>query len=119
MGCMDSLVIKNAFENSLFEIRFPNAFRPNPNGPSNGYYTEGLTTNEVFHPVYKSVVEYQLKIFNRFGLLIFESDDVNIGWDGYINDRLAKHDVYIWKVRGHFSNGQTFVKFGNVTLIRK
>ena len=119
MGCMDSLIIKNAFENSLYEISFPNAFQPNPNGPSNGYYTEGLTTNEVFHPLYKGVVEYQLKIFNRFGSLIFESDDVNIGWDGYINDRLAKHDVYIWKVRGHFSNGQTFVKFGNVTLIWK
>ena len=118
-GCVDSTIITNAFENAGCRIEFPTAFLPNINGPSHGYYSEGLTTNEVFHPEHKGVMEYHLKIFNRNGLLIFESNDVKRGWDGYMNDRLAKRGVYIWKVRGRFSNGQTFVKFGNVTLIRK
>ncbi len=118
-ACIDTITILNAFENSVFEIRFPSAFTANPNGPSNGYYTHGLTTNEVFHPVYKGVAEYHLKIYNRFGTLVFESNDINIGWDGYINDHLAKQGVYIWKARGSYINGQTFVKFGNVTLIKK
>jgi len=118
-GCVDSLVITNPFESSVCDIKFPNAFSPNLNGPSNGYYSEGLTTNEVFHPVCKGVLEYRLRIFNRFGTLVFESNDVNIGWDGYINGTLAKQDVYIWKARGRFTNGQNFMKFGNVTLVRK
>ncbi|MCD6598343.1 MAG: gliding motility-associated C-terminal domain-containing protein [Bacteroidales bacterium] len=118
-GCADSTIITNAFENAGCQIEFPTAFLPNINGPSNGYYSKGLTTNEVFHPEHKGVMEYHLKIFSRNGLLIFESNDINRGWDGYMNDRLAKRGVYVWKVRGRFSNGQTFVKFGNVTLITK
>ena len=117
-ACYDTLVVLNAFANAGCEIRFPNAFTPNINGPSNGFYTAGLTTNEVFHPVCKGVVEYQLRIFNRFGTLLFESNDVNIGWDGYINDRLANAGVYIWKARGRFNNGESFTEFGNITLIK-
>ena len=118
-GCADSTIITNAFENAGCQIEFPTAFVPNVNGPSHGYYSKGLTTNEVFHPEYKGVTEYHLKIYSRNGILIFESNDVNRGWDGYMNDRLAKRGVYVWKVRGRFINGQTFVKFGNVTLITK
>lgn len=118
-ACYDTLVVMNAFANAGCEILFPNAFTPNINGPSNGYYTAGLTTNEVFHPVCKGVVEYQLRIFNRYGTLLFESNDVNIGWDGYINDRLANAGVYIWKARGRFINGESFTEFGNVTLIKR
>ncbi|MEA1896551.1 MAG: PKD domain-containing protein [Bacteroidota bacterium] len=118
-ACYDTLVVLNAFANAGCEIRFPNAFTPNINGPSNGYYMTGLTTNEVFHPVCKGVVEYQLRIFNRYGTLLFESNDVNIGWDGYINDHLANAGVYIWKARGRFNNGESFTEFGNVTLIKR
>ena len=118
-ACYDTLVVVNAFADAGCVLRFPNAFTPNINGPSNGYYTAGLTTNEVFHPVFKGVVEYQLRIFNRFGSLMFESNDVNIGWDGYINDRLANPGVYIWKARGRFSNGESFIEFGNLTLIKR
>ena len=118
-GCVDSLVVNNPYTNSSCNIKFPNAFSPNPNGPSNGYYTEGLTTNEVFHPVCKGVLEYRLRIYNRFGTLVFESKDVNIGWDGYINGTLAKPSVYIWKAHGRFFNGKPFTEFGNVTLVQK
>jgi PKD repeat protein len=118
-GCMDSTVVTNAFQSINGKIEFPTAFIPNLNGPSNGYYTQGLTTNEVFHPDYDGMAEYHLKIYSRSGVLVFESKDVNRGWDGYIKGRLAKQGVYVWKARGRFSNGETFVKFGNVTLIKK
>jgi len=118
-GNVDSLVICYNFTNSAYKIEFPNAFTPNSNGPTNGYYTPGIPNNDVFYPVYKNVVEYHLRIFNRRGELIFESNDINTGWDGYINDRLAAQDVYVWKARGRYSNGENFVKFGNVMLIKK
>ena len=118
-GCTDSVVIFDAFADNGCNIVFPNAFTPNPNGPGSGYYSPGSTANDVFYPICRGVVEYQLRIFNRFGKLIFESKDVNIGWDGYINGKLSKQDVYIWKVRGRFQNGKSFVRFGNVTLLVK
>lgn len=118
-GCTDSVVIFDAFADDGCQILFPNAFTPNPNGPGSGYYSPGSTDNDVFFPIYRGVVEYRLRIFNRFGKLIFESTDISIGWDGYINSKLAKQDVYIWKVRGRFQNGKSFVRFGNVTLLVK
>ncbi|GAI88821.1 unnamed protein product, partial [marine sediment metagenome] len=94
-GCTDSVIIFDAFADDGCQIVFPNAFTPNPNGPGSGYYSPGSTDNDVFYPRCRGVVEYRLRIFNRFGKLIFESKDLNIGWDGYINGKLAKQDVYI------------------------
>ncbi len=115
---LDSLFTNNSIAPE-YKIEFPNAFTPNSNGPTNGYYTPGIPNNDVFHPVYKGVVEYHLSIFNRRGELIFESNEINVGWDGYINDRLATQGVYVWKARGKYSNGENFVRFGNIMLIKK
>ena len=118
--CYDSLVILNAFTGTDSEIRFPNAFTPNMTGPTGGNYEVNDISNIVFHPVVSvELIEYQLKIFNRRGLLIFESNDVFTGWDGYYQEKLSGQAVYIWKARGKFSNGKTFVKSGDVTLIRQ
>jgi len=116
---IDSLFTNQTPTPPQHTIQFPNAFTPNSNGPTNGYYTPGIPNNDVFHPVYKGVVEYHLSIFNRRGELIFESNEINTGWDGYINDRLAAQGVYVWKARGRYSNGDNFEKFGNVMLIKK
>jgi len=66
----------------------------------------------------EGVVEYNLYIYNRWGELMFESKDVDVGWDGYYNGKLCPQDVYIWKVEGKFINGKTFEKTGDVTLLR-
>ncbi len=116
-GCVDSALVKDAFGGKECEILFPNAFLADPGGPSDGYYSPNDPANSVFHPICKGVAEYQLKIFNRTGALVFESNRVEIGWDGYINGTPARQDVYVWKVRGTFENGKSFVKHGNVTLI--
>lgn len=89
-------------------IVFPNAFRPE----------SPLEENRVFRPgVIDHVEEYHLMIFNRWGELIFESFDKDTGWDGMVDGRMAKQDVYIWKVEGKYSNGQTFLETGDVTLM--
>jgi gliding motility-associated-like protein len=48
--------------------------------------------NDVFHPIFVGVDQYHFSIFNRWGELIFESTDPNIGWDGYYRNELCKHD---------------------------
>ncbi len=118
-GCIDIFTIPRAVvAEGTGQIEFPNAFTPNPSGPSGGKYTQGAFNNDIFHPLHAGVSEYKLSIFNRWGELIFESTDPNIGWDGYYRNKLCKQDVYVWKVNGKFSNGQSFTKAGDVTLLR-
>jgi PKD repeat protein len=118
-GCSDSLIIENAFSGSSYFVKFPNAFIAKKEGPTGGFYSSKTDENaEVFHPTYSGVSDYQLKIFSKLGILIFESNDINIGWDGYLNGQLCKQGVYIWKVRGTYRNGEPFIMMGDVTLIQ-
>jgi gliding motility-associated-like protein len=57
-------------------------------------------------------------IYNRWGELIFESFSQDVGWNGMADGKLAKEDVYIWKVEGTYTSGKKFVQTGDVTLLR-
>ena len=118
-GCTDSVTIINAFSGSAYFIDFPNAFIPNAEGQPGGYYSsKSDEAAQVFHPVCSGVADYQLKVFSKLGILIFETNDIEIGWDGYLNGQLCEPGVYIWKVRGSFRNGEPFIKMGDLTLIK-
>jgi gliding motility-associated-like protein len=108
--CFDLYVMENAvFVEPSGKLVYPNAFRPE----------SMLEENRVFKPaIIDQVDTYHLMIFNRWGELIFESHNKDIGWDGKIGGRTAKQDVYIWKVEGKYTNGENFVDSGDVTLLR-
>ncbi len=118
-GCSDTLTVSNAFTGQGNFIDFPNAFLPNLNGPIGGHYSSSVDdAASVFHPVTSGVSEYQLRIFSKSGMLIFESNDISIGWDGYYKGQLCQSGVYIWKVRGNYINGEQFTKMGDLTLLK-
>ena len=118
-GCSDSVTLADAFTDAGLYLRFPNAFVPNTGGPTGGYYSRRSDeANQVFHAVSSGVNSCNLKIFSKQGLLVFESDDLNMGWDGYYRGQLCSPGVYIWKVRGSFRDGQTIVMSGDVTLLK-
>ncbi|MBK8882998.1 MAG: PKD domain-containing protein [Bacteroidales bacterium] len=101
-------------------IRFPNVFKWNGTGPTGGQWQEGVypEMDYVFRPFFENVMEYKLQIFNRWGVLIFESNDLNKGWDGYFDDKkLAEQGVYVWKVTGRYADGNYFDKVGDVTFL--
>jgi len=102
------------------QIVFPNAFTPSPNGSNGGYFdmADNNYDNDIFFPLSYGVDEYQLLIFNRWGELIYESTEVNRGWDGYYQGELCKQDVYVWKVKAKFTDGREVQRAGDVTLIR-
>jgi gliding motility-associated-like protein len=117
--CFDSVVMQRAVEvKGTGVLIFPNAFKPSTDGPGDGRYTLPDIKNTVFHPHHDGIAEYKLEVYDRLGELIFESKDVNKGWDGYFKGKLCKSDVYIWKAKGKFYNGSTFNKAGDVTLLR-
>lgn len=100
------------------EIQFPNAFTPGNTGPTDGVYDPRSFTNDHFFPLFKGVEDYKLEIFNRWGELLFVTEDVSIGWDGYYRGQLAKQDVYVWKAYAKFSDGKETTLKGDVTLLR-
>ena len=119
-GCADTLTLLGLVHaNDVGLIEFPNAFSPNVVESSGGYYNIHSLDNDVFFPLHKGVEEYQLQIFNKWGELIYESNDIAKGWDGYYRGQLVKQDVYVWKVEARFVNGQRYEKAGDVTVIVK
>ncbi len=118
-GCMDSLTRENVISvEGQKHMIFPNAFKPDPSGPSGGKYTQADESSRIFRPYWKGVVKYNLKIFNRWGELLFESNDINVGWDGYYNGKLCKQDVYVYKAEAKFTTGASEKYTGIVTLLR-
>lgn len=88
------------------ELRMPNAFNPNSEVPTYKPILNGGFTLKTF------------KIFNRWGSVLFETTDPNIGWDGRHKDQPQPFGVYVWVIEAISPNGSTITETGNVTLIR-
>ena len=112
VGCYDTMMYTiTVFEDLLFYV--PNSFTPNNDG-----------TNDEFNPVLTSGYEkgtYTLYIFNRWGEVIFESNNPAIGWDGSyaFNGAPSQDGVYTWKITfGILQTEEEKIYHGHVTLIR-
>ena len=121
-GCVDSALLATPIrvDWKIGSIKFPNVFKWNETGPTGGVWRKGVypEMDFVFRPFYENVTEYKLQIFNRWGVLIYESDDLYKGWDGYFGDgKLAVQGVYVWKVSGRYADGDYYDIVGNVTFL--
>jgi gliding motility-associated-like protein len=58
------------------------------------------------------------RVFNRWGVKVFETSDINKGWDGTFNGAPQPMGVYIYTVEAIANTGKIFSKQGNVTLLR-
>lgn len=90
----------------------PNAFTPNGDG-----------NNDHFQVYSNCEIEnYNLQIFNRWGEIVFEANDINTGWNGKILNQNAPIGVYVWKIEyiAADQSGQPTRKIlsGDVTLVR-
>ena len=110
IGCQDSIT-KTIKVYQDIAIYIPNTFTPNRD-----------QINQVFLPILTEgfVKEtYRLTIFNRWGELIFQTRDVNEGWDGLHNGKLCQIDSYIWKIYVEVANSSEVKSYtGHVNLIR-
>lgn len=119
-GCLDTLVRESLVEilPGEGEAIFPTAFVWNGTGPTGGAWTPGSEDNTVFHPKVNGATEFRMVIFNRIGHKIFESNEVYVGWDGYVvTGDLAGPGVYIYKAWITYSGGLQEVQSGDVTFL--
>jgi gliding motility-associated-like protein len=92
--------------NSESAIFVPDAFTPNND-----------QENDVFRPKGSYVLDYSIKIYNRWGELVFESNDRQRPWNGQYNGEPAPQGVYQYVIRVEGTEG-IISKSGSVTLIR-
>jgi len=114
-GCADTARLESAVRTIRSgQVLIPNAFTPNLSAPG----STNLAENEVFLPLMRGVEKFHMTVFNRWGQLLFESYDPEIGWDGYYKGVLCQQDIYIYKITVEFEGNKQFTKTGDVTLIR-
>jgi len=90
------------------KIYIPNVFTPNNDN-----------INDNFKPTMNcDPIEYDLKIFNRWGQLVFESDLVSYGWNGQFNGADASSGVYFYMLSYKYSKDERQVSNGDITLLR-
>lgn len=88
-------------------ISLPNAFSP------------GSNPNAEFKVLRRGDASLKsFTIFNRWGAKVFETSDINQGWNGQFKNEPQPMGVYIYVVEGTTASGRKFTKQGNVTLIR-
>lgn len=85
----------------------PNTFTPNGDGKNDEFRVRGLKVDEFYFAIY-----------NRWGELIFETTNLNTGWDGKYKGKAVDVGVFGWYLKVKCFNGQETFKKGNVTLIR-
>ncbi|MFK7773045.1 MAG: gliding motility-associated C-terminal domain-containing protein [Saprospiraceae bacterium] len=95
------------FTNCSTELYVPNAFSPNEDGKNDFFKAYGI-----------EVTKFNLKIFDRWGTFLFESNDIQEGWNGRFKEQLKENGVYVYYINATFLDGTTIEKKGDVTLLK-
>ncbi|TVR80327.1 MAG: hypothetical protein EA409_07795 [Saprospirales bacterium] len=88
-------------------VFLPNAFSPNGDGQNDILFLRG-----------EHIERFELIIYNRWGQMVFRSDDLELGWDGTFNGEEAPLGAYGYHLEVECIGGLRFSRKGNVNLIR-
>lgn len=89
-------------------IFVPNTFTPDGDGKNDFFFAEG-----------QNITEFKMWIFNRWGELIFEADNLEDSWDGTYKGEMSKTDTYVWRIKyAHTGNTSGVEVIGHVNLLR-
>jgi len=105
-GCADTVCQDvEAIINPLLDV--PSAFTPNGDGINDQVLVRGF-----------GIAKMTFRIYNRQGLLVFQSNDQSRGWDGRYKGVLQPMDAYAYTLEVQFSDGTRGTKKGDITLLR-
>lgn len=89
------------------DIFIPNAFTPDGNGENDLLFVRGNNIDEML-----------LRVYDRWGELVFETTDQNTGWDGTFKGKDVDPAVFVYYLEITCLGGEKYFKKGNVTVIR-
>lgn len=90
----------------FMSIYIPNSFTPNGDG-----------MNDTFGATGEAIKEYSIQVYNRWGEVIFQSDNYSQQWDGTYDGAKAPQGTYVYKVSASGITGKSTIKNGTVHLI--
>jgi len=92
----------------IYTFYIPNAFTPNDDGINDFFFAKGA-----------NVLDFEMYIYDRWGMQVFYSNDIKKGWDGKVNGAgdVAQQDVYVYKVYIKDNLKQDHEYIGSVTLV--
>src|SRR5690606_15815868 len=90
-------------------VFIPNAFTPNQFGDA---------MNNRFFVIADGYETLQINIFTRWGEQVYESTNINEGWDGMYKGKEAQQDVYVYVVRVTAVGGKEYEYYGTIALLR-
>ena len=107
-GCVDTTKVCVVIDPE-FTFYIPNAFSPNGDGINDEFFGKGDYINS-----------FEMDIFDRWGNLIFFSDDINKHWDGKANhgSDVAQQDVYVYVVKITDQKNLKHKYTGTVTIVK-
>jgi len=88
-------------------LYLPDAFTPN-----------GDNINDVWVPKFQNIISIQVTIFNRWGELLYQTNDLNGGWNGFYSGSICPDGVYVYKVDYIDSENIERTKLGRIVLTR-
>lgn len=104
--CSDTTCLPvDALINPLLDV--PNAFTPGRFGQNSVIKVQGFGIDRMI-----------FRIYNRWGKMVFESNDQNIGWDGTYQGNAQPMDVYAYTLEATYFDGTKTTRTGDITLIR-
>ncbi len=106
LGCQANDTIK-VNVNYVEAVGVPSAFTPNGDG-----------VNDQLRVLGQGIARMNFKVFNRYGQLVFETDDQSEGWDGRKNGKELNPGTFAYTLEVNFAEGASQVFKGNVTLVR-
>jgi gliding motility-associated-like protein len=90
----------------------PNIFLPN------GFTPNGDGENDVLLLRGNNLEAITLKVYDRWGAMVFETQDQQMGWDGTYKGKKLDPAVFVYHLNVQCENNLSYFKKGNVTLIR-
>lgn len=105
-NCSDTSELTISID-AVTSIYVPNTFTPNGDG-----------NNDIFNITGYNLKQAELSIFDKWGTLVYYTDNINRGWDGEHKTVPAKTDTYIWKVVVVDGFGESRSYKGHVLLLR-
>jgi gliding motility-associated-like protein len=95
---------ENPLSNQIF---VPNTFTPNGDGQNDILYVYG-----------NSIAKLRLRVYNQWGQFIYESLNIQNGWDGTYKGQMQPNGVYVYQLEAEFNDGTKTTKKGTITLLR-